>query len=296
MHSFEEYRDIINNKLTDYIPNIAIEADVIKESMVYSLTIGGKRLRPVLLLASCEFAGGDIEKALPFACAIEYIHTYSLIHDDLPAMDNDDLRRGQATNHIKYGEDIAILAGDSLLNTSAEIMLKEIVNHSNSQESLQRYSLAAYEIMNRAGIQGMIAGQVADVVNQYDNCSSELVDYIEKNKTGQLIVAPIVAGLIIAGADDTTIDAFKKYAECLGKAFQVVDDILDFEGDSDSLGKSVGKDKDLGKCNYVCIHGLEEAKKELSKLSNTAKSSISKYGRDAEFFINLVDVMGTRNS
>lgn len=295
MHSFEEYKKLIENNLLHYIPSVDPYAAKIKESMEYSLTCGGKRVRPVMLLAACEFAGGDIDLALPYACAVEYIHTYSLIHDDLPAMDNDDLRRGKPTNHKVYGEDIAILAGDALLNSASEIILSQIIKHIENPVTAKNFAVSGHYIMNSAGVSGMIAGQVADVINQFDDCSADLVDFIEANKTGRLLTAPIFAGLTIANADENVINDFLVFAENLGKAFQVSDDILDFEGDAKLLGKNVGKDKDLEKCNYVCVHGIDAAKSKLKELTNTAIDSISKYA-DAEFFIDLAETLMNRKA
>jgi len=294
MLSFDNYKSLINMHLTDFIPETDSKASVLKESMEYSLTIGGKRLRPVLLLAACDFAGGNIDQALPYACSLEYIHTYSLIHDDLPAMDNDDLRRGKPTNHKIYGEDIAILAGDGLLNTAAEVMTGEVVNYAGQPELMARHARAAHEIMSRAGINGMIGGQTADVKGEYIEADAELVKYIELHKTADLITAPVRAGLMLAGADEEMLHAFTAYALDIGVAFQILDDILDFEGDADLIGKSVGKDKDLGKCNYVCVHGLDAAREELHRLTADARSSLSRYGADADFFTELATMLEIR--
>ena len=294
MLNFEEYKDLINSSLLSYIPSITEEADVLMESMEYSLRIGGKRIRPVLLLAACDFAGGNIHEALPYACALEFIHTYSLIHDDLPAMDNDDYRRGMPTNHKKFGEDIAILAGDGLLNSAAELMYSELIK-CNSEDSFKRHSAAGYEIMSRSGVRGMIAGQVADVINENSLGTSELVNYIERHKCGDLITAGVVAGLELAGATESMKDDFALYAMNLGIAFQILDDILDFEGDEKLLGKKVGKDADLEKCNYVCVHGIEAAKNELHRLTEEAKDIAAKYGDNADFFLSFAEMMENRN-
>ncbi len=294
MLSFDEYKSLINKHLTDFIPETDCKAAVLRESMEYSLTIGGKRLRPVLLLAACDFAGGDIDQALPYACSLEYIHTYSLIHDDLPAMDNDDLRRGKPTNHKVYGDDIAILAGDGLLNTAAEVMTGEVIKYAGHPHLMERHARAAHEIMSRAGIRGMIGGQTADVKGEYMEADADLVKYIELHKTADLITAPVRAGLMLGGADDEMLEAFTSYALDTGVAFQILDDILDFEGDAELIGKEVGKDKDLGKCNYVCVHGLDAARAELHRLTSDAKASLSRYGSDADFFIELAGMLEIR--
>ena len=295
MLSFNEYKAIVNEHLTDFIPDTGDYASVLRESMEYSLTIGGKRLRPVLLLAACDFAGGDIGSALPYACSLEYIHTYSLIHDDLPAMDNDDLSRGKPTNHKVYGEDIAILAGDGLLNTAAEVMTGEVVR-CDDPVTMKCCACAAHEIMSRAGIRGMIGGQTADVKGEYQEATSELVNFIELHKTADLITAPVRAGLMLAGADEKILTDFTEYALDIGVAFQVLEDILDFEGDAGLIGKKVGKDMELGKCSYVCVHGMEAARDELHRLTCHAKESISAYGDKASFFNELADMLESRNN
>lgn len=294
MLKFDEYRQMISDHLTDYIPETDGKAAVLRESMIYSLTVGGKRLRPVLLLASCDFAGGDLSQALPYAAALEYIHTYSLIHDDLPAMDNDDLRRGKPTNHKVYGEDIAILAGDGLLNTAAEVMTGEVIRHSGDAGMMLRHAGAAHEIMSRAGIRGMIGGQTADVKGEYMDATADLVEFIEEHKTADLLTAPVRAGLMLAGADEETLAAMTSYAHDIGVAFQILDDILDFEGDAELIGKNVGKDKDLGKCNYVCVHGMDAAKKELHRLTASAREAVSGLSGDTGFFTELAGSLEIR--
>lgn len=294
MLTYDEYKKMINDHLTDYIPETGSMASVLRESMEYSLKVGGKRLRPVLLLAACDLAGGNLSEALPFAAGLEYIHTYSLIHDDLPAMDNDDLRRGRPTNHKVYGEDIAILAGDGLLNTAAEVMTGEAVKDPSDTAAVLRKARAAHEIMCRAGIRGMIGGQTADVKGEYEQATAELVSFIEDHKTADLITAPVRAGLMLAGADDDIMERMTSYAHDIGVAFQILDDILDFEGDAGLIGKNVGKDQDLGKCNYVCVHGMDAAKKELHRLTEAAKASAAACGDGSEFFTALADSLEIR--
>ncbi len=296
MHSYDEYKELINERLTDFFPEIDKYAATIGKAMEYSLSVGGKRLRPVLLLAACEFAGGAVEEAIPYACSLEYIHTYSLIHDDLPAMDNDDLRRGQPTNHKVFGEDIAILAGDGLLNTAAETMSRDLSRYYDDPIKLVNHAKAGLAIIESAGVRGMIAGQVADVENQYCEATAELVEFIDANKTGALLKAPVIAGLHLAGASDSILKDFEVYASRLGKAFQVSDDILDAEGDEALIGKKVGKDQDAGKCNYVCVHGLEAAKLKLHELTVEAKEALSSYGEEADFFIKLADKLEIRKA
>ena len=296
MRSFEEYKDIINAHLTDLIADAGPEASVLADAMRYSLEVGGKRLRPVLLLASCEFAGGDINEALPYALSVEYIHTYSLIHDDLPAMDNDDLRRGKPTNHKVYGEAMAILAGDGLLSTAAETVTSEPLKYSDDPFKMKNHISAAHEILSRAGAAGMIAGQTADILGESLDPTPELIRYIELHKTADLITAPVRAGLMLAGADDDMLNEFTVYALDTGVAFQILDDILDIEGDQVLMGKTLGKDAEQGKCNYAYVHGLDAAKDELHRLTVEAKSALSAYGSDAEFFTELADSLEARNN
>ena len=177
MNNYDYYKNMIEENLADKLPSVAPQVQVLWDSMNYSVKSGGKRLRPVLLLACADFAGGNPEEALPFACAIEYIHTYSLIHDDLPAMDDDDLRRGNPTNHKVYGEAMAILAGDGLLNTAHEIMLQDAAALKDDSEKLHRHVMAALEVSRNAGIHGMIAGQVADMENEGKECSEEMLNF-----------------------------------------------------------------------------------------------------------------------
>lgn len=295
MQSFDEYRDLINSHLTDLIADAGPEAALLGEAMRYSLEVGGKRLRPVLLLASCEFAGGDINEALPYALSLEYIHTYSLIHDDLPAMDNDDLRRGKPTNHKVYGEAMAILAGDGLLSTAAETVTGEPLKYADDPAKMKNHVRAAHEILSRAGATGMIAGQTADILGEKLEPTPGYIRYIELHKTADLITAPVRAGLMLAGADDDMLERFTLFAVNTGVAFQILDDILDIEGDQELMGKTLGKDAEQGKCNYAYVHGLEAAKTELSRLTSAAKSALSTYGEEAGFFTGLADMLETRN-
>ncbi len=296
MLNYNEYKTMVEENLLSFIPEVNPYAKTVKEAMEYSLKVGGKRLRPVLLLAATDFAGGCVKEALPFACALEYIHTYSLIHDDLPAMDNDDLRRGHPTNHKVYGEGMAVLAGDGLLNTAHEVIIGEILKASDDHARMTRRAKAAYAISNAAGINGMIGGQTADVENETKQATAELVKYIEDNKTGALLLAPVLAGMALSGADDKMTDNFVRFAKSIGQAFQISDDILDVEGDEALIGKKIGKDLDAGKCNYACVHGLDSAKAKLDELTQTSKKALSEYGNDADFFIELADKLKVRKA
>lgn len=272
----------------DFIPNIDNKSLSLYESMKYSLLAGGKRLRPVLLLASCEFAGGSIREAIPYACAVEYIHTYSLIHDDLPAMDNDDLRRGIPTNHKVYGDAIAILAGDGLLTTAFEVISKDMMLYFDSPEKMMKRVNAAYQIASGAGCQGMVAGQVSDIEAENAIASNEMLEYIHLNKTAALFKASIKAGLYLGDYDDKMITDMSKYADNLGLAYQIADDILDVVGNKEELGKNTGSDEKRHKNTYTSINGLDEARRRLEELTSGAVEAIADYYDNAEFFRDLV--------
>lgn len=293
MKEFNSYKKIIEDNLVLHIPEIDEKASKLNEAMAYSLSAGGKRIRPVLLLAACDFAGGNIEEAIPAACAIEFIHTYSLIHDDLPAMDNDDLRRGKPTNHKMFGEDIAILAGDGLLNSAFEILIKNAMSFDDSAK-IKNHITAAFDIAKNAGVNGMIAGQVADVENQFSNSSDEMISFINECKTAKLLQAPILAGLHIAGANEEMIADFTEYGYQLGTSFQIVDDILDITSTTEELGKTVGKDARDDKYNYVVAHGIDAARRHLSEATKNGINAIDKYGENARFFMDLLVNLETR--
>lgn len=288
---FDEYKAAVEKHLLDFLPDIDHKSITLYESMKYSLTAGGKRLRPVLLLGACEFAGGNIKEALPYACALEYIHTYSLIHDDLPAMDNDDLRRGIPTNHKVYGDAIAILAGDGLLTTAFEAMDKDMMMYFDKPEKLKARIRAGYEIAKGSGCRGMVAGQVADIEAEGKQCSREMLEYMHINKTGALIVAAVRAGLWLGGADEKMMDDLTGYAECLGLAFQIEDDLLDVLGDAKDLGKNTGVDSENNKSTYPALYGVEASKERLDYLYDKAKEYIESYYDNAEFFHEVIQLL-----
>lgn len=285
---YDEYKDMINEYLLDYIPGVDTKSSVLYDAMKYSLTAGGKRLRSVLLLAACEFAGGDAKDALPYACAIEYIHTYSLIHDDLPAMDNDDLRRGMPTNHKVFGDGMAVLAGDSLLTTAFEIMNKDMFLCFDNLNELKKRLNASYTIAKNSGVRGMVAGQASDIDSEHKQCSNEMLEYIHINKTAALIVAAIRAGLYLGGADADMMKNMTVYAENLGLAYQIADDILDVRGNTEEMGKTAGKDAASEKITYVALNGMEASEAKLQELTMNAVSAIEEYYDNAEFFRDLV--------
>ena len=292
--NYDEYKAMIDDYLLDYLPHIDTKSSSLYESMKYSLAAGGKRLRSVLLLASCEFAGGKAMDALPYACAMEYIHTYSLIHDDLPCMDDDDLRRGVPTNHKVYGEGLATLAGDGLLTTAFEVMTKDMFLHFDNLQELKKRINAAYTITKHAGVRGMVAGQVSDIEAEHRQCSNEMLEYIHLNKTGALIVASVRAGLYIGGADEDMMKSMTQYAENLGLAYQIADDILDVRGSEEELGKKTGMDARQEKITYVSLNGMAASEQKLQELTMNAVSAIEQYYDNAEFFRDLVLKLQTR--
>ena len=289
----QSYANIVNEFLENYLKeNDSLEKSIYS-AMRYSLLAGGKRLRPVLALAVGEMLGGKIDEILPYACAIEMIHTYSLIHDDLPAMDNDDYRRGKLTNHKKYGEALAILAGDGLLNLAFELMLESTAN--NGEDLHQKVKAMSY-IAKSSGIQGMIAGQVIDTESEGKEIPYETLEYMHKCKTGALIKAPVLASAIICNASDEEYSSLEEYAGNLGLAFQIKDDILDVDGSTEKLGKRVGSDADNKKTTYVSLYGLEKSKLLLEETTFKAISSIKKFGDKAEFLIELAEYLIVREN
>lgn len=280
-----EKANYIENLLNEYMPKEEGYQKTIIEAMNYSLKAGGKRLRPILTLEACKIVGGNEKDCIPFAVAIEMIHTYSLIHDDLPALDNDDLRRGKKTNHRVYGEDMAILAGDALLNYAFEVMLSNSID----KENPKKYLKAINEIAKASGIHGMIGGQVVDIQSENKNISKEKLDYIHNNKTAAIIIGCMRAGAIIGDANDKDLDKITKYANNIGLTFQIIDDILDIVGDESKLGKNVGSDIDNHKSTYPSILGLDKSKEIAYKLIKEAKDSIIYIGEDTKFLHDLAD-------
>ena len=290
------YKDLIEHHLFDFLPEIDSKSGVLYDAMTYSLSAGGKRIRPALLLAACEFAGGEVKNALPYACAVEYIHTYSLIHDDLPAMDDDDTRRGKPTNHKEFGEAIAILAGDGLLSSAFEAMSKDLLLYFDSAEQLKRRIRAFYEIAKGSGCRGMVAGQAADVEAEGKQCSRELLDYIHVNKTAALIMAATRAGAYLGGADKDMTRDLSEYAENLGLAFQVADDILDRSGDEVEMGKKAGADSKRKKLTYPSLYGMEESREKLRELTELAVRVMAPYYDHAAFFTEIATELAKRRN
>ena len=293
-YTFDDYKQIVEEHLTDFLPDIDHKSITLFESMKYSLMAGGKRIRPVLLLAACDFCGGKIEEAIPYACAIEYIHTYTLIHDDLPCMDNDDLRRGVPTNHKVYGDAVATLAGDGLQSAAYEAMQRDMLLYLDDPAALKKRIRAAYEITKGCGCRGVVAGQIADMEAEDKNCSPEMLDFIHLNKTAAMIVAAIRAGAALGKPDPKMLENLTIYAENLGLAFQICDDILDVVGNAEEMGKKTGMDQEKKKSTYPSIYGLEKSRQRLTDLTDTAVSALSSYYDNAEVFNKLARQLETR--
>ena len=262
----------------------------IYEAMRYSLLAGGKRLRPILCLATCELLGGTVEMAMPTACALEMSHTMSLIHDDLPAMDNDDYRRGKLTNHKVYGEDIAILAGDGLLAYAFEFIAAQTQNVP-PQQVLQ----VVARLGRAVGAAGLVGGQVVDLDSEgVAEVSEETLNFIHTHKTGALLEACVVCGAILAGAELTDLQRLSRYAQNIGLAFQIVDDILDITATQEELGKTAGKDVQAGKVTYPSLWGIEESKRRAKQLVEAAKAELAIFGEKAQPLLAIADFISNR--
>ena len=265
--------------------------DIIISAMKYSLFAGGKRLRPVLMVETCQALGGDVEKVMPLACAIEMIHTYSLIHDDLPAMDNDDLRRGKPTNHKVYGESMAILAGDALLNYAFETAVSGIPAEDNAG-----YLKALNILARAAGVNGMIGGQTGDILCEGEkDVSEDKLMYIHAHKTGALLEAAVLCGGAVAGMKPDEEEALKDYSKAIGLAFQIVDDILDVTGDEKTLGKPIGRDAKNEKTTFVTLYGMASSEEKVESLYHKALDALDKVGGDVTFLKEMADYICHRN-
>ncbi|MEB3357704.1 MAG: farnesyl diphosphate synthase [Synechococcales bacterium] len=264
--------------------------ETIYESMRYSLMAGGKRLRPILCLATCEMSGGTVAMAMPTACALEMIHTMSLVHDDLPAMDNDDYRRGKLTNHKVYGEAIAILAGDGLLAYAFEHVA------TRTQDVPAERVLKVIARLGRAvGAAGLVGGQSVDLECEgRSDVSIETLDFIHQHKTAALLEAAVVSGAILAGASELDVKHLTAYAQNIGLAFQIVDDVLDITATQAELGKTAGKDLQAQKATYPSIWGLEESKRKAQQLVDAAKDTLASYGDRALPLMALADFITAR--
>lgn len=282
---YQKYLDLVEQ----YLAGLPWEDNFICECMNYSLVGGGKRVRPVLALACVDIVGGKPENYVREAAAIEIIHTYSLIHDDLPAMDDDDYRRGKLANHKKYGEAAAILAGDALLTYAFELLAQPL------NVSPDRQLRVIRETAQAAGWQGMVGGQVLDTLGNGQTSTLSELEVIHNKKTGALLIAPARLGAILGGGTEAEINMLTQYASFLGLAFQIRDDILDITGESKELGKLTGSDQKLDKATYPSLLGLEGAKNHLYETVKSAKEAISDFGEKAQFLSALADFVALRN-
>lgn len=295
MKSLEEYAQMVNQALEALFPPLESSLQTkVKEAARYSLLLGGKRIRSSLLLATADFMRLSLQEAMGAACALEMVHTYSLIHDDLPCMDNDDLRRGKPSNHKVYGEAMAILAGDGLLTDAFTVLSQNALLYpAHAAYHLQ----AIYHLASLAGMQGMIAGQAADVQAENEQApDSALLKYIEQHKTADLLTAPLLMGLDLGGASEETKACFLEYGKHLGIAFQIADDLLDLHATPEELGKSTGKDQVQNKLTYPSLFGethAYEALNEETMLACQALSSLSDK-KELAFFIDLAQSLRTR--
>ncbi|WP_368503857.1 polyprenyl synthetase family protein [Alkalihalophilus sp. As8PL] len=285
-----EYKQLIDTKLPFHIENLKTP-DTLKQAMIYSLNAGGKRIRPVLLLATLDGYNKPVEDGLDLACAIEMIHTYSLIHDDLPAMDDDDIRRGQPTNHKVFGEAMAILAGDALLTYSFELITKMNCALSEPSKALTLIR----ELAHASGPEGMVGGQVADMEGENRMLSVEELAAIHHHKTGDLLAYSILAGAILADASAEDLENLREFAIELGLLFQIKDDILDVEGEAEKIGKPVGSDDGNNKSTYPSLLGLDGAKKMLDVHTIKAKEYLSNVTMNKEMLLALTDYVISRD-
>ncbi|MBM7855497.1 geranylgeranyl diphosphate synthase type II [Desulfohalotomaculum tongense] len=278
LQQLKERAKMVEDAFEQYIPRESAYPSAIHRAMRYSLLAGGKRLRPALVLGAAEAVGCDPRRVMPTACALELIHTYSLIHDDLPAMDNDELRRGKPTNHVVFGEAMAILAGDALLTMAFQLMAE------NSRTApAEAVVQVIREVARLSGSQGLIGGQVMDTVSADNEVDSETLEYIHRHKTGALFRAAVRSGAILGGAGEKQLRALTGYAENLGLAFQIVDDILDVEGDTAKIGKPVGSDEKNKKATYPALFGIEAARQKARQAADNAIKALSIFGPEVEF-------------
>lgn len=287
-----EYQEIINKELEKNIIKQDCLEKTLNSSVEYSLLAGGKRLRPILILASYELFKNDVEKCMPYAVALEMVHNFSLIHDDLPGIDNDDFRHGKLTNHKQFNEATAILAGDKLLNNSYKIISEDLLKTASEQELKTKM-----KIFNEfsVAIDKMIIGEYVDTEYEGKEITAEDLDFIHKNKTGAFLILSVRIGAMLANASDKDLEKLTNYAKKIGLAFQIKDDILSEEGNEKILGKPVGNDKKLKKCTYVSKYGLEKAKEILNQIIEDSIKEIAEYGEKATFLIELSRYIANRN-
>ena len=296
----KKYQEKINRELEKYLRKKECLEGILNEAMEYSLMAGGKRLRPILVISTYKIFKGDVEKCLPYSVAIEMIHNFSLIHDDLPGIDNDDFRHGKLTNHKKYNEATAILAGDGLLNYAYIVISQDLKNTLNEVENGERNYLEftkKLQVFNEFtnAVDRMIAGEYVDTEYEGKDITADDLEYIHENKTGALLKLCVRMGAILGGANDDELKKLTSYAEKIGLAFQIKDDILSEIGDENILGKPVGNDKEHGKCTYVSKYGLEKSKEILDKITKEAIENIECFGDKAEFLKELALYIKNRN-
>lgn len=292
-HYLNAKRQLVEAALAQYGPQANAFPPLLHEAMRYSLFAGGKRLRPIMVLMAAELLEKPLADVAFAAAADEMIHTYSLIHDDLPAMDDDDLRRGMPTNHKKYGEDMAILAGDALLTLAFEVVTDPRHTASCSPTALLR---AAHELGQAAGSRGMVGGQVLDLQAEGRTIDAAELDAIHVHKTGKMITVSLRIGAILAGAGDAQLEALSTYGDNIGLAFQIVDDVLDIKGSPDKLGKNVQSDLEHHKATYPALYGLDESKALARKFVNDAKLCLQIFPERTEYFIQLAEYIISRTS
>lgn len=287
--NMKEYKELIDTELSGYFTPAGLPYDGLLEAMRYSLTAGGKRIRPILVLEFCRISGGDVQKALPVACAIEMLHTYSLIHDDLPCMDNDELRRGKPTNHVVYGECTAVLAGDALQAEAFGTILR-------SELPAGARAACAQILADAVGSDGMCAGQFLDMAGENKALSEDELNEINTRKTGALLIAACRMGVAAAGGSERQLEAAALFGAAIGSAFQIRDDILDVISTSEALGKPIGSDAQENKNTYMALYGEERCMTLIRRLTESAKSALDGAFTDTAFLCGLADSMVTRNN
>ena len=288
----KQYQEIINKELEKYLRKKDCLEGVLNESMQYSLMAGGKRLRPILVIATYTLFEDNIKKCLPYCIAIEMVHNFSLIHDDLPGIDNDDFRHGKLTNHKKFNEATAILAGDSLLNYAYIVISEDLKDIAD--DDLLRNKIKVFNEFS-SSVDRMLVGEYVDTELEGKQITPEILEYIHNNKTGALLKLCVRMGAILANANEKDILKLTKYAEKIGLAFQIKDDILSEEGNEEILGKPVGNDKEMEKCTYVSQYGLEKSKEILNQITKEAIEELEEYGEKADFLRGLAVYIENRN-
>jgi geranylgeranyl diphosphate synthase, type II len=296
LKEYDSYVMEINNALDTLLMYDEEIHKTLFEAIRYSVDAGGKRIRPVLMLAVCDSIGGCREDVLPLACAIEMIHTYSLIHDDLPAMDDDVLRRGKPTSHMVFGEAVAILAGDALLNLASEVMLTHATHMERKTDNITGYIKAMSYILKASGSFGMISGQVIDLKAAGNQKNIDELKKMHRKKTGALIRASIVAPALVLSCDNLKIKYLENFADNLGLAFQIKDDILDVEGSSKKMGKLTGVDQIANKSTFVTMLGIDNSKEILCKTNENALTNLSNLHLENEFLYNFTHFLAEREN